>query len=50
MPPTAPRPLALRTIGLPLFIELKEHAARPKDLAVLPLLRTTLAEVLRRQG
>ena len=40
----------VRTIGLALLIELKENAARPKDLAVLPLLRNTLAEMLRRRG
>jgi hypothetical protein len=31
-----------------ILIELKEKAGRPKDLAVLPLLRATLAETLRR--
>jgi len=29
-------------------VELKEEAGRPKDLAVLPVLRATLAETLRR--
>jgi hypothetical protein len=40
--------LAVRVIGLPTLIELKEQAARPKDIAVLPVLRATLAESLRR--
>ena len=40
--------LAVRVIDLPTLIELKEKAGRPKDLAVLPVLRATLAETLRR--
>jgi len=38
----------VRVIDLPTLIELKEEAGRPKDLAVLPVLRATLAETLRR--
>ena len=41
--------LTLRVIDLPALIELKEKAGRPKDLAVLPLLRATLAESRRRE-
>src|SRR5262245_30539102 len=37
-----------RVLDLPTLIELKEKAARPKDLAVLPVLRATLAETLKR--
>jgi hypothetical protein len=40
--------LSVHVIDLPTLIELKEKAARPKDLAVLPVLRATLAEALRR--
>jgi hypothetical protein len=40
--------LSARVIDLPTLIELKEHAGRPKDLAVLPVLRATLEESLRR--
>ena len=40
--------LAVRVIDLPTLIELKEQAGRPKDLAVLPVLRATHAESLRR--
>jgi hypothetical protein len=40
--------LAVHVLDLPTLIELKEKAARPKDLAVLPVLRATLAETLRR--
>jgi hypothetical protein len=40
--------LSMRVIDLPTLIELKEQAGRPKDLAVLPVLRATLAESLRR--
>jgi hypothetical protein len=39
--------LSVRVLDLPTLIELKEKAGRPKDLAVLPVLRATLAEVLR---
>jgi hypothetical protein len=38
----------VRVVDLPTLIELKERAGRPKDLAVLPVLRATLAEVQRR--
>jgi hypothetical protein len=40
--------LTVRVIDLPTLIELKEKAARPKDLAVLPVLRATLSETLKR--
>jgi hypothetical protein len=40
--------LTLRVIDLPTLIELKEKAGRPKDVAVLPMLRATLAESRRR--
>jgi hypothetical protein len=40
--------MVVRVIDLPALIELKEKAGRPKDLAVLPVLRATLAETLRR--
>jgi hypothetical protein len=40
--------LLVHVIDLPTLIELKEQAGRPKDLAVLPVLRATLAETLRR--
>jgi hypothetical protein len=40
--------LVLRVIDLPTLIELKEKAGRPKDIAVLPVLRATLAETLKR--
>jgi hypothetical protein len=40
--------IVVRVIDLPTLIELKEKAGRPKDLAVLPVLRATLAETLRR--
>ena len=39
----------IRTISLELLIELKEQAGRPKDLAVLPVLRRTL-EMTRGNG
>jgi hypothetical protein len=38
----------VRVIDLPTLIELKAKAGRPKDLAVLPVLRATLEETLRR--
>lgn len=38
----------MRVIDLPTLIALKEKAARPKDLAALPILRATLAETLKR--
>ena len=40
--------LVVRVIDLATLIELKVKAGRPKDLAVLPVLRATLAETLRR--
>jgi len=40
--------LIVRVIDLPTLIDLKEKAARPKDLAALPVLRATLAETLKR--
>lgn len=40
--------MSVRVIDLPKLIELKEQAARPKDVAVLPVLRATLALVLKR--
>jgi hypothetical protein len=40
--------LSVRVLSLPALIEAKERAARPKDLAVLPLLRATLEEQQRR--
>ena len=36
-------------LGLPALIESKERAARPKDLAALPVLRATLDEIRRRR-
>ncbi len=39
---------AVRVLGLPALIESKERAGRPKDLAVLPVLRATLDETKRR--
>jgi hypothetical protein len=39
--------LSVHVVDLPTLIELKEKAGRPKDLAVLPVLRATLAETLR---
>jgi len=42
------RGLFVRVLDLPTLIELKERGGRPKDLAVLPVLRATLAETLRR--
>jgi hypothetical protein len=40
--------LNVHVLDLPTLISLKEKAARPKDLAALPVLRATLAETLRR--
>lgn len=40
--------LTIRVLGLAALIEAKERASRPKDLAVLPLLRATLEESRRR--
>jgi hypothetical protein len=39
--------LSVRVLDLPTLIELKEKAGWPKDFAVLPVPRATLAEVLR---
>ena len=36
-----------RVLGLPALIEAKERAGRPKDLAVLPVLRAALDEQTR---
>jgi hypothetical protein len=38
----------VRVLGLPALIEAKERAGRPKDLAVLPVLRAALDEQTRR--
>lgn len=40
--------LSVRVIDLRTLIELKQEAGRPKDLAVLPVLRATLEESQRR--
>ena len=40
--------LVVRVVDLPTLIQLKEQAGRPKDLAVLPVLRATLREAQRR--
>ena len=40
--------LRIRVLSLPALIEAKERSGRPKDLAVLPLLRATLDELKRR--
>ena len=34
--------MSLRVLALPRLIEIKERAGRPKDLAALPVLRSTL--------
>ena len=39
---------AIRVLDLPTLIEMKQRAGRPKDLAVLPVLRATLDELKRR--
>ncbi len=39
---------AIRVLGLRSLIGIKERAGRPKDLAVIPLLKATLDESLRR--
>jgi hypothetical protein len=41
--------LTVRVLTLPALIAEKEHAGRPKDLAVLPVLRATLDEVNRQK-
>jgi len=38
----------VRVLSLPALIAAKERTGRPKDLAVLPLLRATLDEATRR--
>jgi hypothetical protein len=38
----------VRVLSLPALIEAKERSGRPKDLAVLPVLRATLDETNRR--
>ena len=38
----------VRVLDLPTLIEIKERSGRPKDLAVLPVLRATLDEIERR--
>jgi hypothetical protein len=43
-----PGGLTVRVLGLSALISAKERAGRPKDLAVLPLLRATLDESRRR--
>jgi hypothetical protein len=40
--------LTIRVLSLPALIEAKEQAGRPKDLAVLPVLRATLDEMKQR--
>ncbi len=40
---------AIRVLDLPALIEAKERAGRPKDLAVLPVLRAVLEEGKRRR-
>jgi len=40
--------VAIQVLTLPALIEIKERLGRPKDLAVLPVLRATLDE--RRQS
>jgi hypothetical protein len=40
--------LTVRVLSLPALIEAKERSGRPKDLAVLPVLRATLEETKRR--
>lgn len=42
--------VSVRVLSLSRIIELKEGAARPKDLAQLPFLRDTLAEQRKRDG
>ena len=43
-PTTGPETPRLHVLDLPALIEIKERVGRPKDLAVLPLYRQTLAE------
>lgn len=42
--------MTLRVLQLEELIVVKERAGRPKDLAVLPLLRATLARARGRDG
>jgi len=42
--------MAVRVLGLSRLIAAKEAAGRPKDMAVLPLLRATLDEIRKRRG
>jgi hypothetical protein len=42
--------LRLRLLDLETLIEVKAAAGRPKDMAVLPILRQTLAESHRQRG
>jgi hypothetical protein len=42
--------LRLRILDLATLIEVKQAAGRPKDIAVLPILRQTLAENRRQRG
>jgi hypothetical protein len=42
--------MAVRVLELSRIIEVKQAAGRPKDLAVLPLLRATLDEIRKRRG
>ena len=39
----------VRVLNLEMLLVLKEEAARPKDVAVLPLIRDTLHEIRRRK-
>ena len=50
VPMRLPSGLAVRVLDLPSLIRLKEQAGRPKDLAALPALRTTLDEIQRRRS
>jgi hypothetical protein len=42
--------VSTRILTLKRIVELKTAAARPKDLAVLPTLRATLAEIEKARG
>jgi hypothetical protein len=42
--------LKIRVVNLETLIATKQEAGRDKDLAVLPVLRATLAEIRRRQS
>jgi hypothetical protein len=41
--------LSIQVLGLEKLIEIKRRAGRPKDLAVMPILEATLAEVARQK-